>query len=145
MPLAINYSIILLKLAPSNLFIVWKIFNHLKPSGHCMCHQFNIQQFYVLPTQCIYVFCVNLRRVIISLYSINWLDFITETERVYCAVWTEYFSHGQIAKAWQAGFNLKANPHEFWGGKCGTVMDLVIMKKVLCGLPQSLKEIPPVK
>jgi len=25
-------------------------------------HQFNIQQFYVLPTQCIYVFCVDLRR-----------------------------------------------------------------------------------
>ena len=23
--------------------------------------QFNIQQFYVLPTQCIYVFCVDLR------------------------------------------------------------------------------------
>ena len=27
-----------------------------------MYHQFNIQQFYVLPTQCIYVFCVDLRR-----------------------------------------------------------------------------------
>jgi hypothetical protein len=24
-------------------------------SGHCMYHQLNIQQFYVLPTQCIYV------------------------------------------------------------------------------------------
>jgi len=23
--------------------------------------QFNIQQFYILPTQCIYVFCVDLR------------------------------------------------------------------------------------
>jgi len=32
----------------------------------------NIQQFYVLPTQCIYVFCVDLRTTaIISLYSIN--------------------------------------------------------------------------
>jgi hypothetical protein len=30
-------------------------------SGHYMYHQFNIQQFYVLPTQCIYVFCVDLR------------------------------------------------------------------------------------
>jgi hypothetical protein len=28
-----------------------------------MYRQFNIQQFYVLPTQCIYVFCVDLRRV----------------------------------------------------------------------------------
>ena len=26
-----------------------------------MYHQFNIQQFYVLPTHCIYVFCVDLR------------------------------------------------------------------------------------
>ena len=25
-----------------------------------MYRQFNIQQFYVLPTQCIYVFCVDL-------------------------------------------------------------------------------------
>ena len=34
--------------------------NPLKPSGHYMYHQFNIQQFYVLPTQCIYVFCLDL-------------------------------------------------------------------------------------
>jgi len=26
-----------------------------------MYHQFNIQQFYVLPTQCIHGFCVDLR------------------------------------------------------------------------------------
>jgi len=30
-------------------------------SGHYIYRQFNIQQFYVLPTQCIYVFCVDLR------------------------------------------------------------------------------------
>ena len=35
--------------------------NPSKPSGHYMYHQFNIQQFYVLPTQCIDVFCVDLR------------------------------------------------------------------------------------
>ena len=34
---------------------------HLKTSGNYMYHQFNIQQFYVLPTHCIYVFCVDLR------------------------------------------------------------------------------------
>jgi hypothetical protein len=34
----------------------------VEPSGHYMYHQFNIQQSYVLPTQCIYVFCVDLRR-----------------------------------------------------------------------------------
>jgi hypothetical protein len=35
----------------------------LNPSGHYMYRQFNIQQFYILPTQCIYtyVFCVDLR------------------------------------------------------------------------------------
>ena len=49
-------------------------------SGHYMYQQFNIQQFYVLPTQCIYVFCVDLRKktAIISLYSINLLVFITQ-------------------------------------------------------------------
>jgi hypothetical protein len=36
-------------------------FHTLKPSGHYMYHQFNIQQLHVLPTQCIYVFCVDLR------------------------------------------------------------------------------------
>jgi len=30
-------------------------------SGHYMYLQFNIQQLYVQPTQCIYVFCVDLR------------------------------------------------------------------------------------
>jgi len=35
--------------------------NTSKPSGHYMYHQFNIQQFYVLSTQCIYVFCEDLR------------------------------------------------------------------------------------
>ena len=30
-------------------------------SGYYMYRQFNIQQLYVLPTQCIYVFCVDLR------------------------------------------------------------------------------------
>jgi len=33
----------------------------LQSSDYYMYRQFNIQQFYVLPTQCIYVFCVDLR------------------------------------------------------------------------------------
>jgi len=39
-----------------------------------MYRQFNIQQFYVLPTQLyvyLYVFCVDLRTAIISLYNFN--------------------------------------------------------------------------
>ena len=41
----------------------WKTTLTLKQklTGHYMYHQFNIQQLYVLPTQCIYVFCVDLR------------------------------------------------------------------------------------
>ena len=48
-------------------------FNPLQPTGHYMYHQPNIQKFYVLPTQCIYVFCVDLRTNsdFFSLYSIN--------------------------------------------------------------------------
>jgi len=37
------------------------IVNPSQPGGHYMYRQFNIQQFHVLPTQCIYVFCVDLR------------------------------------------------------------------------------------
>ena len=49
----------------------------------------NVYEFYVLPTQCIYVFCVDLRtNSDISIYRINWLVCITETECVYCAVRT---------------------------------------------------------
>jgi hypothetical protein len=36
-------------------------FSPLKPSGHYMYHQFDILQFHVLPTQWIYVFCVDVR------------------------------------------------------------------------------------
>ena len=68
-------------------------FANYETSGHYMYRQFNIQQFYVLPAQCIYVFCVDLRKTeIISVYNINWLLFITETECVYCAVRIIYVS-----------------------------------------------------
>ena len=44
-----------------------------------MYHQFNIQQFCVLPTQCIYVFSVDPEQTaIISLYSITGLVYITD-------------------------------------------------------------------
>jgi hypothetical protein len=35
--------------------------NPSKPSGHYMYHQFNIHKLYVLPTQCICVFGVDMR------------------------------------------------------------------------------------
>jgi hypothetical protein len=62
--------------------------NALKPSGHYMYHQFNIQQFYVLPTQCIYVFCVDLRTNS-DYFSIQWSVFITKTDSVYCMIETK--------------------------------------------------------
>jgi hypothetical protein len=62
--------------------------NSLKPSD--LTAMFNIHKFYVLPTQCIYVFVwISEQTAIISLYNINWLVCITETECVYCAVRTE--------------------------------------------------------
>ena len=35
--------------------------NSLQSGGRYMYRQFNIQQFYVLPTLCVYVLCVDLR------------------------------------------------------------------------------------
>ena len=54
-----------------------------------MYRQFNIHQFYVLPTQLYLCFVwISEQTAIITLYSINWLVFITQTQCVYCAVRT---------------------------------------------------------
>ena len=58
-----------IKLSKTEVLIGTVNLNNLKPqwslyvphSGHYMYHQFNIQKFSVLPTRCIYVFCVDLR------------------------------------------------------------------------------------
>jgi hypothetical protein len=39
----------------------YEIKNLFKLTGLCMYRQFNTQQLSVLPTQCIYVFCVDVR------------------------------------------------------------------------------------
>jgi len=52
------------RLFPYTTLIDWFLqqrFNPLKPSDYYLYHQFNIQQFYVLPTKCIYMFYVDLR------------------------------------------------------------------------------------
>jgi len=41
--------------------MIFKGLLYVPHSGHYMYHQSNIQQFYVLPTQRICVFCVDLR------------------------------------------------------------------------------------
>jgi len=50
--------------------------------------RFNIQQFNVLPTQCIYVFCVDMRTNSDYFPIQHRLVCITETESVYFAVRT---------------------------------------------------------
>jgi hypothetical protein len=60
-------------------------------------HQFSIQKCCVLPTQCFLCFVwIWEQTAIISLHSINWLVFITETECVYYAVRIEYLNVIQV-------------------------------------------------
>ena len=54
-----------------------------------MYHQFNIQQFYVLPTQCVYVFCVDLRTNSDYFTVQHKLTGFYKTQCVYCAVRTD--------------------------------------------------------
>jgi len=42
-------------------WLLTDVTNTSRPSGRYLYHQFNIQQFYVLTKQCIYVFRVDLR------------------------------------------------------------------------------------
>ena len=58
LPLCGGWAAQTMRLASIDRLLFWQ---NLQPSGHYMYRQFNIQQFYVLPTQCIYVFCVDLR------------------------------------------------------------------------------------
>ena len=57
-------------------------FNLLKPTGHVMHQQFNIQQQFMC-----FVFIWE-QTATCATYSINWLVFITEMKSVYCAVRT---------------------------------------------------------
>ena len=63
-------------------------FASYEPSGHYMYQQFNMQQFYVLSTQFMCFVWIWEQTAIISLYSIDWLVFVSETQCVYCAVRT---------------------------------------------------------
>jgi hypothetical protein len=72
--------------------------NPLKSGGHYMYHQFNINQFYVLPTQCIYVFCVDLRTNSDYLTVQHWLvGFYNLEGEFYCGVRTEYLIIIQVS------------------------------------------------
>ena len=77
---------------------VRKVNNPLQPCGNYMYRQFNIQQFYVLPTQRIYVLCgsENKQRLFPYTALTDWF-FITETECVYCGVRNEALTRLRFA------------------------------------------------
>jgi len=62
-------------------------------SGYYLYRQFNIQQFYVLPTQC--VFCVDLRTNS-DYFPIHWLVIATGTGSRYCAIRAQYYNEIHI-------------------------------------------------
>jgi len=62
---------------------------HVNPSGYYMNRQFNITNSTFCPHSVFMCFVWTLEQTaIISIYNINWLVCITETECVYCAVQT---------------------------------------------------------
>jgi hypothetical protein len=70
------------------------MFNPSQPSGHYRYHHFNIHNSTFCPHSVFMCFVwIWEQRAIISLYSINWLVFITETECVYCAVRSTFCPH----------------------------------------------------
>ena len=65
------------------------LINILKPTGHVMHRQFNIQQLYALPALIFICFLfIWEQTATCATYSINWLVFITEMKSVYSAVRT---------------------------------------------------------
>ena len=62
--ICVNGWVITLEL--SSVFSIWGSFNLLKPTGHVMHHQFNIQQLYALPTLylCVLYLSQNKQRLV---------------------------------------------------------------------------------
>ena len=94
---------------------------------------FNIQNFYIIPTECIYAVCMNIIKNS-DLFPTDSLliDFMTGTKYVYCAVGTEYLNiqhfifqiihttlkkvellkHFKIRKTAPTCFSLQENHHQ---------------------------------
>jgi hypothetical protein len=86
----------------------WQV-NLLKPTGHMMHPQFNIQQFYFLPHTVLMCFVSIWEQTATSVpYNTNWLIFITEMKSVYCAV-----RNGSLHKAVCASY-LKVKITDAW-------------------------------
>ena len=66
------------------------LLNLLKPTGYVMHHQFNIKQFYILPT----LFCIYLSKQ-------RFLPCTTEMKSAYCAVRTGSLNKAACASSYK--------------------------------------------
>jgi len=76
------------QLEAQTLVVFFNIINLLKPTGYVTHHQFNIQEFYALPTLYLWSVFIWEQTATCATYSINWSVFITEMKSVYSAVRT---------------------------------------------------------
>jgi hypothetical protein len=77
---------------------------------------------------------------IISLYSINWLVFITEIWSVYCAVRTEYLNVIQVNATRSRPCHVLGgqSPATYFGGPCSVLVDKVALQ----GFSRSISVFP---
>jgi hypothetical protein len=104
---------------------IYQVFKTRKVSQFC---PHNVLMYFVW---------ISEQTAIISLYSINWLVFITETECVYCAARAEYLNIIEVSIAcpigklwlrrlfagvspWKSAFNSRPVHMTFLGGQSGT-------------------------
>jgi len=114
---------------------VHKPFHPLQPSGHYMYRTvvtictaswtFNNPTFCPHSVFTCFVW-ISEQTTTISLYNINWLVFITETECVYCAVWTESSTITEVNPSlrvnhWQYFLLFNSRLVGFWSGYLGSV------------------------
>ena len=95
-------------------------FAYYEPSDYYMYRQFNIQQFYVLPTQCVYLFCMDLRTNS-SYFPIQ--SVYCATRKLFAAQFTlhnalPWLRHSVTGLSWQRpGFDLRSVFVRFVRGK----------------------------
>ena len=72
--------------------------------------RFNVQQFYVLPTQCIYVFCVVLRLFSYTALT-DWFFFVMET----CCILMDQAKINLLHHCTSANVEVQKQPHAQYG------------------------------
>ena len=86
---------------------------------------FNIEKLYVLPAHCVYMFCVDFRRVFISLYDSKWFALINDVGCVYGRLQIDYLSIIQVnlslmdMYSWCELWDIKVNENKTlsWSGQ----------------------------